>query len=119
MSVQRSTLALLGSFLVACSTGGDESITAPPISLNQGDGVVLSVLGAGVVDFSTAGVGNGDFMVVAHRRANGTVTGHFRQSRDTPSGTVDFSGIVTCVTIDPESALWPAILASAKTLLGR
>lgn len=102
MSVQRRMLALLASGLVACGTAADESITAPPISLNQGNGVVLSVLGSGVVDFATPGFGNADFLIVAHRRADGTVSGHFRQSRTTPTGTVNFEGIVTCVTIDPD-----------------
>ena len=101
MSVQRSMLVFLAPVLAACSGAADESITAPPISLNQGNGVVLTVQGAGIVDFATPGFGNADFMFIAHRRADGTVTGHFRQSRTTPTGTVDFRGIVTCVTIDP------------------
>lgn len=102
MSAQRNRLAVFVSFLAACGTAADESLTAPPISLNQGVGVVLSVLGSGVVDFATPGFGNAEFLLVAHRRADGTVTGHFRQSRTTPTGTVDFEGIVTCVTIDPD-----------------
>jgi hypothetical protein len=100
-------LALFASCLAACGTAGEETMTAPPISLNQGNGVVLTVQGAGIVDFATPGFGNADFMFIAHKKADGTVTGHFRMSRTVPAGTtttagtVDFGGIVTCVTIDP------------------
>jgi hypothetical protein len=75
--------------------------TAPPISLNEGNGVELTVQGAGEVDLTAAGVGFAEFQFVAHRKADGTVLGHFRQTRTTPSGTVEFAGIVTCVTVDP------------------
>jgi hypothetical protein len=86
--------------LAACGAATEDSPTAPPISLNQGNGVELHVQGAGQVDLTAAGAGYADFEFVAHRRADGTVTGHFRQSRETPSGTVEFRGDVTCVTID-------------------
>lgn len=87
--------------LAACGSEANESVTAPPVSLNQGSGVELFVQGAGVVDFTAAAAGFGDFEFVAIRRADGTVTGQFRQSRERPDGTVDFEGVVTCVTIDP------------------
>jgi hypothetical protein len=86
--------------LAACSAGSEPS--APPAAdLNRGRGVVLHVQGAGAVDLTAAAAGLAEFQFVAHRRADGTVTGHFRQSRTTPSGTVDFAGRVTCVTVDP------------------
>ncbi len=89
--------------LAACSSerGPAESLTAPGISLNEGNGVELHVQGAGVIDFTAAGAGFGDFQLVAHRKADGTVSGHFRQRRFRPDGVVDFTGVVTCVTIDP------------------
>ena len=101
MSPSRTSLAALLLLGAGCGTATDDSITAPPISLNQGNGVVLTVQGAGLVDFTAANAGFAEFQFIAHRRSDGTVTGHFRQSRDTPAGTVDFRGIVTCVTIDP------------------
>lgn len=92
--------AVLLLCLAGCEAAADESLTAPPISLNQGSGVELHVQGAGRVDLTAAGAGFADFEFIAHRRADGTVTGHFRQSRNTASGTVDFRGVVTCVTVD-------------------
>jgi hypothetical protein len=103
MFVLRSRLAsALTVALAACGADPGDSVTAPPISLNQGNGVELTVQGAGVVDLTAAGAGFAEFQFVAHRKADGTVLGHFRQTRSTASGTVEFAGIVTCVTVDPE-----------------
>lgn len=91
--------------LVACS---DASTPVAPIagmsaSLNNGNGVVVQAMGAGVVDFDPAGdFGDGKFEFVAIRRADGTVSGHFYQSRMRAAGLVEFYGVVTCVTIDPD-----------------
>ncbi|MFN0181856.1 MAG: hypothetical protein ACKVZ0_23895 [Gemmatimonadales bacterium] len=87
--------------LAACAGEASDSLTAPVISLNQGNGVDLHVQGAGAIDFTAAGGGLGDFQFVAHRKADGSVSGHFRQRRFRPDGVVDFRGDVTCVTIDP------------------
>jgi hypothetical protein len=92
-------------FLVftACSVGSEPS--APLLSashkLSIGEGVVLHVNGAGAVDLTSAAAGEASFQFVAHRKADGTVSGHFRQKRFSPAGTVDFAGTVTCVTTDP------------------
>jgi hypothetical protein len=68
---------------------------------NSGNGVVIHAMGAGVVDLSSGGGTDADFEFVAHRRADGTVTGHWRQSRMRGDFLVEFAGIVTCVTTDP------------------
>ena len=39
--------------------------------------------------------------VCREQKADGTVNGHFRYSRETPTGLVEFEGDVTCVTVDP------------------
>lgn len=89
--------------LVACI---DANAPVAPLagttaSLNNGNGVVIQAMGAGVVDFNPAGdVGDGSFEFVAIKRADGTVTGHFYQSRVRASGLVEFYGDVTCVSID-------------------
>jgi len=102
MSIPGSRLGLtLSLAAAACSSGSEPSAPAPDAALNLGNGVEVNVQGAGLVDLSAAGVGPAEFQFVAHRRADGTVTGHFHQSRVTPSGTVDFAGLVTCVTTDP------------------
>jgi hypothetical protein len=59
------------------------------------------VQGAGTVDLSAANAGEADFQFIAHKNADGSAWGHFRQSRSTAAGTVDFEGIVICLTTDP------------------
>jgi hypothetical protein len=59
------------------------------------------VNGGGIVDFSAAGVGNGYFAFNAVVKGDGSVEGRFHQRRETGATVVDFSGIVTCLTIDP------------------
>jgi hypothetical protein len=92
--------------LAACSSGTEPraplSATSPnPAALNSENGVAIQVMGAGTVDLSTAGVGDADFQFVAHRLADGTMFGHFRQSRMAGDFIIEFAGRVTCVTIDP------------------
>ena len=88
---------------VACMSESEPS--APPLPSSalssNGLGVVLTVQGAGAVDLTAAGAGLADFQFVAQKQADGTVWGHFRQSRSTAAGTVDFEGIVICLTSDP------------------
>ena len=94
---------LLLSALVACSesTTPIAPLRGTSALLNNGNGVELQVNGAGVVDLSSAGAPDMSFQVVAKRKADGTVTGHFRFSRMSPTGLVEFEGDVTCVTVDP------------------
>ena len=100
----KKTIPVLAVALAACSAGSDPSarIIGTSASLNNGDGVVVQAMGAGVVDFNPTGdFGDGKFQFVAIRRADGTVSGHFYQSRERATGLVEFYGDVTCVTIDP------------------
>jgi hypothetical protein len=108
MPTTRSTLVpILFLTLAACSAGTEPSaptqhlVLPSDALLNNGNGVVLSVSGAGVVDFTSGGASLAPFQFIAWRSADGRVGGHFRQSRFGPLGTVDFEGIVTCVTVDP------------------
>jgi hypothetical protein len=96
----------IGPFLLIVFTACSQSEPSGPLLptsaiLNSGNGVEIQVNGAGAVDLSAAGAGEADFQVVAKRKADGTVSGHFRQSRSGPAGTVDFAGYVMCVTTDP------------------
>ena len=100
----KRAIPVIAVVLAACSAGSDPSarIVGTSASLNNGEGVVVQAMGAGVVDFNPTGdVGDGAFQFVAIRRADGTVSGHFYQSRVRASGLVEFYGDVTCVTIDP------------------
>jgi hypothetical protein len=91
--------------LAACSSVGEPVVPLPttPAALTDDHGVVIQAMGAGTVDFTggVGGPGDGKFEFVALRKADGTVLGHFRQSRARGDFMVDFAGVVTCVTIDP------------------
>jgi hypothetical protein len=72
-------------------------------STNNGNGVIVMVKGSGVVDLSAIpGAGNAVFFINAKLKADGRVLGHFRQTRSRNGLLVEFSGRVTCLTIDEE-----------------
>jgi hypothetical protein len=109
MPTTRSTLipaTLL--VLAACSSDPSAPANANPLplasapSLNNGNGVEVMVNGSGVVNFVPGGASLAPFQFVAWRQADGTAGGHFRQFRFGPLGTVDFEGVVTCVTTHPD-----------------
>ena len=104
MSISRSRLSsILFIICAACSSVSEPGASYLPTAAlrNNGNGVEIQANGAGAVDLSAAAAGEAEFQFVAHVKADGTVTGHFRQSRSGPAGTVDFAGYVTCLTTDP------------------
>jgi hypothetical protein len=79
--------------MVACTAGREPNAPAIALtaSLNNGEGVVVQAMGAGVVDFNPTGeFGDGKFQFVAIRRADGSVTGHFYQSRERATASSSF-----------------------------
>ena len=101
--LSRSVYLVTVLTVVACT---DRPTPVAPFAakpmLNAGNGVVVQAMGAGVVNFDPAGdFGDGKFQFVAIKQADGTVSGHFYQSRMRAAGLVEFYGVVTCVTIDP------------------
>src|SRR5688500_5396200 len=107
MFISRSKLApiLLVLVCAACSSVIEPSplvgTTEATLTSASGNGVEIHANGAGVVDLSSAGAADADFQFVAQRKADGTVLGHFRQSRMRGSLLVEFEGRVTCLTTDP------------------
>ena len=99
----RSRAIVVAMALAACSANSEPSapIVASSATLNNGAGVELQFNGAGIVDLSAAAVPNMSFQFVAKRKADGTANGHFRFSRESASGLVEFEGDVTCMTVDP------------------
>jgi hypothetical protein len=99
----KKTIPVIAVVVFACSVGSEPS--APTVGtsaiLNNGEGVELTVQGAGVVDLTGAGAPDMSFQFVATRKDDGTVNGHFRFSRESATGLVEFEGDVTCVTVDP------------------
>jgi hypothetical protein len=104
MPSTRLTLVPVALLALACSSEPSAPPTLPRASapsLNNGSGVEVMVSGAGVVNFVPGGSSLAPFEFVAWRQADGTAGGHFRQYRFGALGTVDFEGVVTCVTTDP------------------
>jgi hypothetical protein len=82
--------------------------------LSAGQGVLAHASGGGIVDFSAvAGAGNGHFSFTATVQGNGSVVGRFRQRRERNGLLIDFSGIVTCLTVN--SALHRARIGGVIT----
>ena len=103
MHTARSSLSIMMFLsIAACSADREPTMPRPAAaSVSASQGVQISVTGGGIVDFSTAGVGNGYFAFNGLVKGDGTAHGRFHQRRDTPLGVVDFTGTVTCLTIDP------------------
>lgn len=115
--MHRKTLGSIGLLLLAMACSG-ESPTAPelapippgmlpslPAEAFAFGGRLVSAAGVGVVDLSTASnppgqFGDASFVFLAWRLGNGPAFGYFRQSRQSPTGLVEFEGRVTCLTID-------------------
>ena len=107
MRVDRSAVGLLvGLAVAACGTDREPTVPRnmrPVLGLGQGGGVLAHASGGGIVDFSAvAGAGNGHFAFSATVRSDGSVVGHFRQRRERNGLLIDFSGVVTCLTVDSE-----------------
>lgn len=102
MHTSRSSLSLM-IFLTsaACSSEREPTMPRPTTaSLNASQGVQISVTGGGIVDFSAAGVGDGHFSFTGSVKGDGRVHGRFHQRREAGGFVIDFSGIVTCLTVD-------------------
>ena len=93
------TLALVVS---ACSLPQEPTATPRlvPASFER-NGVEVSVNGGGIIDLSGAGAGDAHFAFNASRKADGTVRGQFHERREQGGLVIDFSGTVTCLTVDP------------------
>lgn len=114
--MHRKTLGSIGLLLLAMAC--TDSPTAPePMPIAPGmlpslpaeafgfGGHLVSAAGVGVVDLSTASnppgqFGDATFVFLAWRLGSGPAFGYFRQSRQSPTGLVEFEGRVTCLTID-------------------
>jgi hypothetical protein len=107
MTVARSPVGVLLVLAIAgCTADGAPTVPRDvenmrPV-LNSGQGVVAHASGGGIVNFSTAGVGNGHFNFTATVKGDGSVVGSFRQRREQAGLVIDFSGIVTCLTVNSE-----------------
>jgi len=103
MHVSRSrSSAILIAVLSACTASPEPSAPLGPTtaSLTADNGIVIRAMGSGAVNLSTAGAGPAEFSFDAVLRSDGSVSGHFRQTRFRGTAIVDFIGVVTCVTVD-------------------
>ena len=103
MRVARSYSAILLVFSAACSKHDEPTVPrAFPTTVNGSEGVLYSASGGGVVDLSAvAGASNAHFAFTAIQKGDGTAHGRFHQRRERNGLTVDFSGYVTCLTVEP------------------
>lgn len=103
MRVARFSLGTVAS-LIALSCTSTSEPSAPRVSealLDNGAGVEYSASGGGQVDLSAvAGASDAVFSLNAKVKADGSALGHFHQKRSRNGLVVDFSGYVTCLTID-------------------
>ena len=79
---------------------------------------VTLVAGMGVVDLSTAGVGDMKFSFAATQAAGASARGIFWQYRERDGKTIEFLGYVTCLAVDPATGhAWIAgkILSNSST----
>jgi hypothetical protein len=83
--------------LTSCTDG---SVVSPSSGAPGGD-AQASASGGGMIDLTSAAAGFALFSFNATDHGNGNATGTFRQSREAAGLTVDFSGVVTCVSVDP------------------
>jgi hypothetical protein len=103
MRVARSSQIILLVVITACSTQEEPTVPGTfPKMVNGSDGVVFSASGGGIVDLSAlAGASDAHFAFTAIQRGDGTAHGRFHQHRERNGLIVDFSGDVTCLTVDP------------------
>lgn len=99
---RRYSILALTLIVGACSSHDEPTMPrATKASFNADGGVELSVSGGGIIDLSTAAVGDAHFTFNAIRKADGTVLGNFHERRERAGLVIDFAGIVTCLTVDP------------------
>jgi len=101
MPIARSFPAIAVA-VIAIGCAGQDVPTTPRHSSPafSEHGVDVSVNGGGIIDLSTAGVGDAYFTFNAIRKADGTVLGRFHERRERDGMVIEFSGIVTCLTVD-------------------
>jgi hypothetical protein len=103
MRVARLLLCTFAS-LVALSCRSTNEPSTPrgsEVLFDNGEGVLYAASGGGQVDLSAvAGASDAVFSFSANVKPDGTALGHFRQYRSRNGLVVDFSGEVTCLTID-------------------
>lgn len=103
MRVARSSLTMLLVIIAACSAREEPTVPrAFPKTVNGSEGILYSASGGGIVDLSAVvGASNAHFSFNALQKGDGTAHGRFHQRRERNGLIVDFSGDVTCLTVDP------------------
>ena len=103
MRIGRLSPVVLVVVVAACSMQDEPTVPRTiPTTANSSQGVLYSASGGGIVDLSTvAGASDIHFAFTAVQKGDGTATGRFHQRRERNGLIVDFSGYVTCLTVDP------------------
>ena len=104
MLIRRPILRTVALCSVAsCASQSEPTMPRDPrVSLDASEAVQYSASGGGIVGFSAvAGATDGHFTFHASVTGDGKVRGRFHQTRSRDGLLVEFSGDVTCLTIDP------------------
>ena len=104
MLIRRLVLRTVALCSVAsCASQSEPTMPRDPrVSLDASEAVQYSASGGGIVGFSAvAGATDGHFTFNASVTGDGKVRGRFHQTRSRDGLLVEFSGDVTCLTIDP------------------
>ena len=100
-SFARVTLVLAAAGCTSSQYDGPTASRRVAASPSVSSGVDVSVNGGGIVDLSAAGVGDAYFAFNAVRKQDGSVYGNFHERRERAGLIIEFSGNVTCLTVDP------------------
>ena len=82
----------------ACDSPTQHSQPEPRRAANA---IVASATGGGWIEFGIPGLSDAQFSFSAVQHADGTASGVFHQVRSNAGPTIDFSGEVTCLSVDP------------------
>jgi hypothetical protein len=88
--------------LAVCATACDSPTQQTQPSARQAaNAIVASATGGGWIEFGIPGLSDAQFSFSAVQHADGTASGVFHQVRSNAGLTIDFSGEVTCLSVDP------------------
>jgi hypothetical protein len=100
MKLDHWTIFAAAAVAAACEAPTPSGLAHIDASAAASRSVVASTSGGGKAELPP-GFSPLDFAYNAKTHADGSASGQFRQFYESADGTVDFHGIVTCVTFDP------------------
>ena len=97
MTRRLASVLVLAVCTTACESPTQQTQPQAPQAANA---IAASATGGGWIEFGIPGLSDAQFGFSAVRHADGTASGVFHQVRSNADGTIDFSGEVTCLSVD-------------------